>query len=441
MSNSEELLTNLYNSFDPFQPLPAGDPLYVDCREVRGKGDILVNLGNRIRRSRGKTCQLYAGHRGAGKSTELLRLKQFLEEKNFFVVFFGVDDEDINSEDAQYTDILLACTRHLLKDLKDAAKPTPVLNWLKDRWEDLKDLAQTEVAFDKLTVDMQISQFAKLTANLRAEPTLRHQIRDKVNPYTVTLINVLNQFINDAKKSLPEGRSKLAVIVDNLDRIVPYYQESGRTNHEEIFIDRCEQLKAFDCHLVYTVPISLVYSPRSADLRDIYSTPQVLPMIMVENLDGSVCEAGFNKVKEVIAKRVGQFAADMSLENEIFDSPDTLKKLCLMSGGHVRNLLLLMQRAMDYTEELPIGLDAVQLSVTDARDAYRRTVDEDQWSLLAEVGVSKQIRNEDEYRDLLFNRCVLEYCFFDEANNRQRWYDVHPLIREIPEYQEAVANI
>ncbi|NEP46610.1 MAG: ATP-binding protein, partial [Okeania sp. SIO2H7] len=126
MSNSEELLTNLYNSFDPFQPLPAGDPLYVDCREVRGKGDILVNLGNRIRRTRGKTCQLYAGHRGAGKSTELLRLKQFLEEKNFFVVFFGVDDEDINSEDAQYTDILLACTRHLLKDLKDAAKPESV---------------------------------------------------------------------------------------------------------------------------------------------------------------------------------------------------------------------------------------------------------------------------------------------------------------------------
>lgn len=439
MSNSEELLTNLYNSFDPFQPLPAGDPLYVDCREVRGKGDILVNLGNRIRRTRGKTCQLYAGHRGAGKSTELLRLKQFLEEKNFFVVFFGVDDEDINSEDAQYTDILLACTRHLLKDLKDAAKPTPVLNWLKDRWEDLKDLAQTEVAFDKLTVDMQISQFAKLTANLRAEPTLRHQIRDKVNPYTVTLINVLNQFIQDAKKSLPEGR--LAVIVDNLDRIVPYYQESGRTNHEEIFIDRCEQLKAFDCHLVYTVPISMVYSRRSADLRDIYSEPQVLPMIMVENIDGSVCEPGFNKVKEVIAKRVGQFAADMSLENEIFDNPDTLKRLCLMSGGHVRNLLLLMQRAMDYTEELPIGLDAVQLSVTDARDTYRRTVDEDQWGLLAEVGVSKQIRNEDNYRDLLFNRCVLEYCFFDEENKRQRWYDVHPLIREIREYQEAVANI
>ncbi|MEG4091819.1 hypothetical protein [Microcoleus sp. Pol12B4] len=37
---SEKLLTNLYNAFDPFYPLPAGDPQYVDCREVRGDGDI-----------------------------------------------------------------------------------------------------------------------------------------------------------------------------------------------------------------------------------------------------------------------------------------------------------------------------------------------------------------------------------------------------------------
>lgn len=27
----------------PFCPLPAGDPAYVDCTEVRGDGDILVS--------------------------------------------------------------------------------------------------------------------------------------------------------------------------------------------------------------------------------------------------------------------------------------------------------------------------------------------------------------------------------------------------------------
>ncbi|WP_353736013.1 MULTISPECIES: hypothetical protein [unclassified Okeania] len=45
------------------------------------------------------TCQLYAGHRGAGKSTELLRLKQYLESQKIFVVYFAADEQDIDAED------------------------------------------------------------------------------------------------------------------------------------------------------------------------------------------------------------------------------------------------------------------------------------------------------------------------------------------------------
>jgi hypothetical protein len=99
------------------------------------------------------TCNLYAGHRGAGKSTELLRLKEDLERQKYYVVYFAADEEDIDPEDAQYTDILLACTRRLLDALKESAKPDPLLNWLGSRWQSLKDLALTEVSFDSLNVE------------------------------------------------------------------------------------------------------------------------------------------------------------------------------------------------------------------------------------------------------------------------------------------------
>lgn len=112
-----------------------------------------------------------------------------------------------------------------------------------------------------------------------------------------------------------------------------------------------------------------------------------------------------------------------------------------MSGGHVRNLLLLVQAVIDHIEDLPISGDAVQRSITDARDTYRRTVDDDQWSLLAEVSLSKQIRNDDRYRILLLNRCLLEYRYFDEAKEKQRWYDVHPLIKDVPEFKQAEDKI
>ncbi|MBD2388772.1 AAA family ATPase [Cylindrospermum sp. FACHB-282] len=440
MNQNPDLLTNLYNAFNPFEPLPAGDPKYVDCQDVRGDADIQQELGNRMRLAKTNTYQLYSGHRGAGKSTELLRLKKYLEEREFYVVYFAADEEDIDSEDAQYTDILLACTRRLLKDLREIGNPKPVVNWLKDRWQELKDLALTEIQLDNVDVEVQIAQFAKLTANLRAVPELRQKIREKVNPHTVTLIQVLNEFLADVKKRLPEGRNQLAVIVDNLDRMV-LVKDGERTNYEEVFLDRSEQLKALDCHLIYTVPIAMVYSTRATDLRDIYGDPQILPMVMVRTQNGEVYEPGINKVKEVIYRRIKPFAPELSLETEIFDSPQTLERLCLMSGGHVRNLLLLTQDAIGRTEELPITEKSVKRAITQARDTYRRSVENHQWVLLAEVSRSKRIINDDQYRSLMFNRCLLEYRYLDDEEEMQRWYDIHPLIQGIQEFKEAVAQL
>jgi len=389
------------------------------------------------------TCQLYVGHRGAGKSTELLRLQEFLNGRGCFVVYFAADEEDIDPEDAQYTDILLACSRHLLEALKDSADPKPVLNWLKNRLLELKDLALTEVTLEGFEVELGISDFTKLTTKLKSEPSVRQKIREQVNPHTTTLITALNQFISEAKKKLPTGYSQLLVIADNLDRIVPVVQRDGRTNHDHIFIDRNEQLKALalNSHLVYTVPISMVYSEQAANLRDIYGDAQVLPMIMVRTVDGEVYEPGLRIVKEVIAERINQIVSDRSLETDIFDKRETLDQLCLMSGGHVRELLLLMRGAIKRTDSLPIPVKAVQRAITEARDTYRRTVENDQWQILAEVSRSKRILNDDQYRRLLFKRCLLEYRYFDSEGELQCWHDVHPLIKGIQEFKDAVAKI
>lgn len=181
-AQDKQLLKNLYNAFDPFRPLPPGDPTYVDCREVRGDGDILEDLGNRIELSDRKTCQLYSGHRGAGKSTELLKLKQALEEQKFYVVYFG-----------------------------------------------------------------------------------------------------------------------------------------------------------------------------------------------------EVNQPGLDKIKDIIAKRVNPFTTYLDINTEIFDSLETFNQLCLMSGGHMRNLLLLTQDAIARTKQLPISQRAVRRAITEARNTYRQTVEDSQW--------------------------------------------------------------
>ncbi len=449
---SQDLLSQIYNAFDPFKPLPAGDPAYVDLRSVRGDGDVLTDLGRRVDLANGKrTCQLYTGHRGVGKSTELLRLQEDLRSKGYFVVYFAADKEDIEPEDVEYTDVLLACTRHILEELKDCGDPETILEWVRGRLVAFKD-AIPELEVEKFSAEATvpsfgwIPQFAKITASLRAVPKIRQKLRNELDAHTPSLVEALNAFINDAKRKLPEPCDDIVVIVDNLDRITYIKRdESQGSNYDEIFIDRVEQLKSLDCHVIYTIPIAMVYSTKATILEDTYNKPQVLPMIMVKDRDGNVYEAGLSKMKEIIAKRIEQIKTDgdiskalaNALDSQLFENVQTLDQLCLMSGGHSRNLMQYIQKAIERTEKLPIKSLAVKRAISETRDTYRNAIEPHQWEILAQVAKSKRKPNDDKHSVLLLNRSILEYCYVDDEAEICRWYDIHPVIYGIQEFKEA----
>lgn len=73
-------------------------------------------LPQRIEGSNRSTIQLISGHRGCGKSTELLRLADRMGRENFLVVYFAADD-DIDMGDLVYTDLLLSIIKRLERTL------------------------------------------------------------------------------------------------------------------------------------------------------------------------------------------------------------------------------------------------------------------------------------------------------------------------------------
>lgn len=162
-----------------------------------------------------------------GKSTELLRLKKYLEEKRYFVVYFAVDSGDIEPQDTEYADILLACTRHLVEEIRLQEAENPLLQWMKSRWTSLKELALTEVKFEDLKLEQQIHQFSKISANLRAVPDIRRKVRQELNLNTVSLIDAMNEFIVEAQRSLSAEYNGLVLMADSLDRIVEQIRDSG----------------------------------------------------------------------------------------------------------------------------------------------------------------------------------------------------------------------
>lgn len=109
-----------------------------------------------------------------------------------------------------------------------------------------------------------------------------------------------------------------------------------------------------------------------------------------------------------------------------------------MSGGQLRILMFLLQGSIDWTDELPIQLKAVQRTFAENKEVYNRMISTSEWEILARVYCSKQAENNKEYFYLLFNRAILEYRYFDADEKLKSWVDVNPLLTEIPQFQKAL---
>jgi hypothetical protein len=244
----------------------------------------------------------------------------------------------------------------------------------------------------------------------------------------------LNEFIGRALGDRPA--ESLVLIVDNLDRISERY-ENGQSNYEQIFVNSSEQLIGLNCHVIYTVPISLAYSKHLTSLEERYKPVEVLPMVMVKDADGKICQSGMNILKQLIGMRFRGVKTELELV-EAFESIEGLEKLCEMSGGHVRNLMNLMKAALQNTKELPIADRAVKRAISELRETYNKVIDGDEWPYLVEVDSEKMIANRnDAFRSLLFRRCILEYRYLDAEGEIQVWHDVHPLIRGLEGFRRA----
>lgn len=439
------ILKDLFNSFKPDSPLEAGDPRYVDFQEVRGDEDILTELGGYILKEEDNTYQLYSGHRGSGKSTELKRLAAYLEQQGCVVVYFAAATEDagdLSFQDTQYQDILLSCTRQLLEKLQGDVDYAPIWNWLEARWETLKELALTDVSLNQINIQVAIPLLSKITAAVRTEPNKRDEIRKLVEANTESLVKALNEFIGNAKQQLEAGHNRIVIIADNLDRIAQIQEPDKMTNLEEIFINRSELMRSLNCHMVYTAPISLLYSRSASNLQDIYGKPQILPMVMVQNRDGDAMAEGIQRLRLAMERRVMEQVEGLALVPNVFETDEVVALLCLSCGGHLRDLMHIIRNAINRTSQLPIKMKQVKRAIADFRPAYLDAVMEHEWELLFQVHQNKTKLNDLDglYRDLLGRRCILEYRFFDEVEEDVvRWYDVHPLIRGSKPFRERWA--
>ncbi len=174
------------------------------------------------------------------------------------------------------------------------------------------------------------------------------------------------------------------------------------------------------CHILYTAPILLYYSPDLASARQVFFTYE-FPNVRLfhrgnrERRD----EEGYEFSREVVRTRVRKLGLD---SDEIVE-PAALDQRVAMSGGVVRELVLLVQEAA--AERLVAGQDRIDQTVARKvvhwlRRQYSAGLSSPYLEERKRVHGTGRPTGTEICDKLLQNLYVLSYA------NDDLWYAVHP---------------
>jgi len=429
-------LKSAYRACNPNTPLPVEDERYIDLSRVRGEGQ---NVVKKIAKAINYKIpdedavidhyyrQLVTGHRGCGKSTELLRLQARLQQDRLFVVYFDVEAM-LNLGDIDYIDILLLIAYQVVEKL-NAANISLDQGLIEAIYQWLADTTKVSIADQELTGEIKTEaelktgipflgkMLARLTAGSRTNELKRTEIRLTLRKEWYIFVERLNSLLEQARLKVKQhGHRDLVVIIDGLEKM--FYEPirdnagnpTGESTHSMLFIKHAEQLTVLKCHLIYTIPISLLYQ---SNVTNIFGADGVstIPMVNIKQ------EAGIHCLMELIEKRV--------VVDALFKQRSLVEKLIKMSGGAVRDLMRLMQMACLGAETDLIDKETVDQAIRELVREYGRLVQEKDIAALQSVVDGQWATGDEKYSRLLHNRVIHEY------QNGDPWADLHPAIREV----------
>jgi hypothetical protein len=103
-----------------------------------------------------------------------------------------------------------------------------------------------------------------------------------------------------------------------------------------------------------------------------------------------------------------------------------------MTGGHPRHLMMFMQAALNAVDQLPITRKSAEMAVQNYAASLLREIPDEFWTPLRKFAAPQDyIPKDDPHQQMLFYLHVFEYM------NGEPWYEVNPVIRELPKFKRT----
>jgi hypothetical protein len=415
---------------NPDEPLVPGDPRWYNFDPVRG-----VELHRRIRRQleteevQHRFCHIaLAGHRGCGKSTELARVIEDVRGLGYLPLQAAVT-EQVDENEVGFGDIVLLMLRlmdNAFGNPKYNLQPLPerTVNLVREWFQEVTEVKEQEIerALEYtgqagLGINTPLAKLLSgLSALRRTTGRRRQEIKELIERYPDQLRHQINLLLDDAReiarKDYPKG---IIFVLDNLDRY-PAEMISRQV------LARAELFRGVQAHMIFTIPISLLYENIGESISDRYQC-ETLPMLPVfRRLAPQTADA------ETIAALTG--AIYKRVRPELFASHDLAEEIARLSGGCPRDCLRLLKEALLESDER-IEPRSVHRAMSIVRSEMARKLSLEHYAALARVYLDGEINSDDQGRFLLYRRAALEY-------NGERWVGVHPLLWQTRELMAAV---
>jgi hypothetical protein len=375
------------------------------------RGDSPINaLMNDVVNTNGSAKVLFSGHRGSGKTTELYNLKEKLEEKGFNVVFVAAVKE-MNVADLYYTDLLLALVKksmELFSSETSKFERKQRKNLEENMMQLAGELVKEDITEKKRGITLKL--FADwIEAFFGREKTTRETIRLKADSLVHEIIKTFNSMITSYETAIGK---KVVIIVDDLEKVT----DEGRMT--DVLLKYGNIIRDLSCHIVLTVPSSLLYSGSARLVSMTYGYIHFLPPFRVRNKDGSKNSNQLKFMREIIMRRISSRLLNGNL----------LDDMAMRSGGLVTDYFRMMKVSLN--KAFSSNLEKVDSRSADEAfiglvSEYGRLVSYNSYNFLKEINEAKDGEKNELFRSLLFYLIVLEY--IEDGDN---WYDIHPAVEQ-----------
>jgi hypothetical protein len=243
---------------------------------------------------------------------------------------------------------------------------------------------------------------------IKMETSSKIEIRKKIEPKVSELINIINDVITEIERTTDK---QVLTVIDNLEKTDP-------EKAIDIFYKHGTQLVQPLGKIIYTFPIALKNDEKFSQIGINFDKVSMHPNIKIMNKDGSTYKEGEKILIDVISKR-----APLELIEK-----DAMEYIIRMSGGLVRELIRIIRdssiRAITKGKK-KINIEIAETVVNDIRNLYRGQISKEDYIILKEIYVSKELIRDQGLVRLLHNLSVLEY------RNDTDWCDVNPIVKSL----------